>query len=50
MPELLGMADRIIVLSEGRETGILEKKDFDQERIMKLSSHEFKPEGARING
>jgi inositol transport system ATP-binding protein len=38
MPEVIGMSDRIIVLHEGEMTGILEKKEFDQERIMALSS------------
>jgi ABC-type sugar transport system ATPase subunit len=31
MEELMGMADRIIVLAEGRLTGELARKDFDQE-------------------
>lgn len=42
MPELIGMADRILVMSEGRQTGILERRDFSQERILELASHEFK--------
>lgn len=38
MEELLGMSDRIMVLYEGRQNGILEKKDFSQERILTLAS------------
>ncbi|MDR0644339.1 MAG: hypothetical protein LBG05_05410 [Treponema sp.] len=38
MEELMGMADRILVLAEGRITGELEKKDFNQERIMAFAS------------
>jgi ribose transport system ATP-binding protein len=38
MEELLGMSDRIIVMCEGRINGILEKKDFCQEKILKLAS------------
>ncbi|MDR1249864.1 MAG: sugar ABC transporter ATP-binding protein [Treponema sp.] len=38
MEELIGMSDRILVLSEGRIAGELEKKDFDQERIMAFAS------------
>ncbi len=38
MPELLGMCDRIVVLSEGRQTGILQKEEFDQETILALAS------------
>jgi ribose transport system ATP-binding protein len=38
MEELMGMADRIIVLAEGHITGELEKKDFNQERIMNFAS------------
>lgn len=39
MPEVMGMSDRIIVLSEGRISGILEKREFEQERIMSLASN-----------
>lgn len=38
MEELLGMSDRIIVLSEGRITGELKREDFKQEAIMNLAS------------
>ncbi len=40
MEELLGMSDRILVLSEGRQVGIVEKKDFSQEHILDLASGE----------
>jgi len=46
MPELIGMSDRILVLSEGHTAGILEKDEFDQETILKLSSLEFVSKGA----
>jgi inositol transport system ATP-binding protein len=39
MPEVLGMSDRIMVLHEGRMTGILDRKDADQVKIMELASH-----------
>lgn len=38
MPELMGMCDKIVVLAEGKQTGILEKKEFNQERILQLAS------------
>ena len=38
MEELLGMSDRIIVLCEGRQTGLLQKNEFSQETILKLAS------------
>ena len=38
MPELLGMADRIIVMHEGRITGEVMRDQVTQEDIMKLSS------------
>lgn len=38
MEELIGMSDRIIVLSEGKITGELEKNDFNQEKIMAYAS------------
>jgi len=39
MPEVLGMSDRVLVMHEGRMTGIVERKDADQVRIMELASH-----------
>lgn len=38
MEEMLGMADRIIVLSEGQMMGMVEKEAFSQEKILKLAS------------
>ena len=38
MEELMGMSDRIIVLSEGNMTGELNKDEFNQETIMKFAS------------
>lgn len=38
MPELLGMSDRVVVLSEKEQVGIVEKKDFSQEHILDLAS------------
>ena len=38
MPELLGMSDRIMVMCEGRVTGILNGKEATQERIMTLAT------------
>ena len=38
MPELLGMSDRIVVLCEKEQVGIVKKKDFSQERILDLAS------------
>lgn len=34
MPELLGMSDRIMVMCEGRVTGVLENKDVTQVEVM----------------
>ncbi|NDL68360.1 sugar ABC transporter ATP-binding protein [Anaerotalea alkaliphila] len=38
MEELMGMSDRIMVLYEGRVTGELERNEFDQNTIMRMSS------------
>lgn len=38
MNELLGLADRIMVMCEGRKTGELERKDFSEEAIMHLAT------------
>ncbi|WP_426449454.1 sugar ABC transporter ATP-binding protein [Paenibacillus sp. S-38] len=39
MPELLGMSDRIMVMSEGRMTGIVEGKGATEEEIMRLAAN-----------
>ena len=38
MPELLGICDRIMVMSNGRLAGILDIKDATQEEIMRLAA------------
>lgn len=40
MPELLGMSDRIVVICEGRQAGIVPKAEFSQARILELASGE----------
>ena len=42
MEELMGMSDRIVILSEGHMTGELSKEEFNQETILKLASKERK--------
>lgn len=37
MPEVMGLSDRIMVLSNGRMGGELSREDFVQERIMKMA-------------
>jgi methyl-galactoside transport system ATP-binding protein len=38
MPELIGMADRILVMCEGRKTGELLGEDITEENILKLAT------------
>ena len=38
MPEIMGMADRMIVMHEGDVTGELKREEFDQELIMKYAT------------
>ncbi|MDA3731740.1 galactose/methyl galactoside ABC transporter ATP-binding protein MglA [Niameybacter massiliensis] len=38
MPELLGITDRILVMSNGRVAGIVETKDTNQEEILRLAA------------
>ena len=40
MPEILGMSDRIVVMSEGRKAGELSRAEAGQERILQLASGE----------
>ena len=41
MPELINMCDRIVVMNQGYTTGILERSEFSQEKIMKLATKEI---------
>ena len=38
MPELMGMSDRIVVISDGRSVAELSREEFDQARILHLAS------------
>jgi inositol transport system ATP-binding protein len=38
MPEILGMCDRVLVMHEGRQTGIIDRADATQERIMEFAT------------
>jgi ABC-type sugar transport system ATPase subunit len=41
MPEVMGVADRIVVMHEGHVSGVLNRSEFSQELIMKYAtSHE----------
>lgn len=46
MEELMGMADRILVLAEGHLSGELMRQEFDQDRIMRCASKSFSEEAA----
>ena len=38
LPEVLGMSDRVLVMHEGRQTGIVDRADATQVKIMELAS------------
>lgn len=40
MEELIGMSDRIVILTEGKIAGVLAREEFSQEKIMKYASKE----------
>ena len=40
MPELIGMSDRILVMSHGKIVGELERTEYTQERILEFASTE----------
>jgi ribose transport system ATP-binding protein len=44
LPELLLLADRIMVVSEGRKTGVLSREDASEEAIMQLAA----PRGSKV--
>jgi putative multiple sugar transport system ATP-binding protein len=39
LPEILGMSDRVYIVSEGRITGELPIKEATQEKIMQLATN-----------
>ena len=45
MPEFLGICDRIAVMYEGRITGVVERKEATQEKIMAYAANIVKREG-----
>jgi methyl-galactoside transport system ATP-binding protein/inositol transport system ATP-binding protein len=45
LPEVMGMSDRICVMHEGELTGIIDRKDFDSDLIMKYATGKME-EGA----
>lgn len=38
MPEVMGMSDRLLVMSEGKVKGIIEREEFSQEKIMQYAT------------
>jgi rhamnose transport system ATP-binding protein len=46
LPEVLGMADRVLVMHEGRITGELSREDADEERIMRAATGQLTAAGA----
>ena len=38
LPEVMGLSDRILVLYEGNPMGIVERKDFNEEKLVRLAS------------
>ncbi|HWP68869.1 MAG TPA: sugar ABC transporter ATP-binding protein, partial [Rectinemataceae bacterium] len=38
LPEIIGMSDRVVVVCQGCVTAILDRKDLDQETIMRYAT------------
>jgi len=38
LPEIIGIADRIMVIHEGQQTGIVKRGDYSEEKLLKLAS------------
>jgi len=39
LPEVLGMADRVVVMHEGRITATIDREDATQENVMRAATH-----------
>jgi len=46
MPELLLLSDRVLVMCEGRQTGVLTRAEATQEAVMRLAAPGLSPAGA----
>jgi len=44
LPEIINMSDRVLVMNKGRITGILEREELSQERIMQYATGGIKDE------
>ena len=38
LPEIMGIADRIMVIHEGKQTGVLNRGDYGEEKLLKMAS------------
>ncbi len=38
LPEIIGISDRLLVIHEGQITGMLNRSEYDEEKILKLAS------------
>ncbi|MDY0094032.1 MAG: sugar ABC transporter ATP-binding protein [Candidatus Vecturithrix sp.] len=38
LPEIIGISDRLLVIHEGQITGVLNRSEYDEEKILKLAS------------
>ncbi len=38
MEEIIGLSDRVMVMHEGKETGILDRADINEQNIMHLAT------------
>ncbi|WP_175492268.1 sugar ABC transporter ATP-binding protein [Phyllobacterium sp. YR620] len=46
LPELLSLSNRILVMCEGRATGVIDAQEFSEERVMELAT----PQGNALTG
>jgi len=50
LPEVLGMADRVLVVCEGRITAALDRAEATPEGVMHAATRSAEPAGARTEG
>jgi ribose transport system ATP-binding protein len=48
MPELLMLSDRVLVMCEGRQTGLLAREDATQEAVMRLAAPQSRARAASV--
>ena len=49
MDELLGMSDRVLIMSEGQMAGVIDREEFSQEKVLRMATTFHEKDGGKEN-